>query len=198
MVKTPKISNGDLIPIALYDLGGASKFIDVEDIFYKCYEYAPKRIKWRKFDIPNYKTAAKALQEFETKHPECLTKTPDGLSRKLTIEGIEWVEENLQKVKKLLAIPDIVRPTRRPQHRVLNNFNEHKLFQSFLKGNMPEFDKYSISELFLCAPDSPPSIWRQRFEDYRLAANDSGNNNILEFLELLKVNHPDWFDGEKK
>ncbi|MFC2064166.1 hypothetical protein ACFLXB_03610 [Chloroflexota bacterium] len=190
-----KISNSDLIPIALYDLGGVEKFVDIEDIFYKCYDYAPSRIKWRKYNIPNYKTAAKALQEFEAKHPGYMIKTADGLSRKLTVEGIEWINNNLPRVMRRLSIKNLSNQSRRPQHRILKKFFDHKAFQSYQKGITPDFDKYSISELFLCAPDSPPSIWKQRFEDYRLAANDSGNTDILNFLELLKEDHPDWFDG---
>lgn len=195
MKRIPNISNSDLIPIALYDLDGLNKFIDIEDIFYKCYELAPKRIKWRKYDIPNYKTAAKALQEFEAKHPECFIKTADGLGRKLTIEGVEWINKNLPRIKKILSKKELSQPSRRPQHRILNKFFDNESFQSFQNGKKPKMDKYVISELFLCAPDSPPSVWRERYEDYRIAANDSENTKILDFLVFLKDNHPDWFDG---
>ena len=33
--------NPDVIPLALYQLGGVGRYIDIEDIFMKCYELTP-------------------------------------------------------------------------------------------------------------------------------------------------------------
>jgi hypothetical protein len=55
MAKTRRIDNPDIVPLAVYELGGSGAFVDVEDVFLRCHEIAPERFRWRKYDIPNYK-----------------------------------------------------------------------------------------------------------------------------------------------
>jgi len=112
-IKT-KITNVDFIPISLSELEGIGRFIDVEDLFIKCYELSPERFGWRKYKYPNYKILHKALTDFEEKYPEFIIKTPDGLSRQLTAEGVEWTKNRLPIFRKLLQSPEIAAPKKRP------------------------------------------------------------------------------------
>jgi len=98
MPKGTSIANTDFIPMALFELGGAGKFIDVENIFYRCYEISPERFGWRRYSYPNYKILYKALVDFEDKYPTLIIKTPDGLSRQLTAEGVDWINQRIQKI----------------------------------------------------------------------------------------------------
>ncbi len=55
-----KFSNHELVTLAVYLLGGESKFIDTEDIAMKANDLAPKRFTWRKYpqqiNIENVRT----------------------------------------------------------------------------------------------------------------------------------------------
>ena len=44
-----KVSNHEIVTLAVYLLGGASQFIDTEDIAMKANEIAPGRFTWRKY-----------------------------------------------------------------------------------------------------------------------------------------------------
>jgi|SRR5579872_220195 len=122
-----KVDNPDLIALAVYELGGIGCFVDVEDIFVRCYEMAPERFGWRKYPYPNYKNVYHALQHFEENHLEVLLKTPDGLARQLSAEGIAYVRKRLRRYQEILKRPGANPPTRRPTERLLNEFSSHRL-----------------------------------------------------------------------
>ena len=81
MSQRPKVDNPELIPFAIYQLGGIGEFVDVEDIFVRCFDLAPERFGWRKYPYPNYKILSKALRDFEGSFPNYLIKNQDGLCR---------------------------------------------------------------------------------------------------------------------
>ena len=139
-----RLDNPDVIPLALYQLGGVGRYIDIEDIFMKCYELAPERFAWRKYEVPNYKIAAKALSDFEDKHPGVLIRTPDGLQRQLSAEGVKWVRRRLPVLSKLIS--DAVRqpPSRRPSQRLLNEISNHELFASYRNDPRTEHRKHDV------------------------------------------------------
>jgi hypothetical protein len=56
-------NNQDVFIWSLYQLGGADRSIEVEDIYLKAFDIAPARLGWRtRPDLPDYKKVAKALQ----------------------------------------------------------------------------------------------------------------------------------------
>lgn len=188
-----RIDNPDIIPIALDDLGGAGRFVDVEDLFMRCYEIAPERFGWRKHKIPNYKILSKALRDFEEKHPDLLIKPPDGLKRQLSAEGIKWLRRRMPAYRKVLGSSRKPPPSRRPSQRILNELSRDPLFVSYSSGADFTFDKYRVADMLLCSPDSPIAVWRERLETFKSAAEDSNREDLVKFLDALAGSHPGWF-----
>jgi hypothetical protein len=90
---SPEANNQDVFVWALYLLGGADRDVDVEEIYLKCFELAPARLGWRTHpEIPDYKKTSKALQSIEATTHVGLLHRPHKYSRRLTLEGIKWVE----------------------------------------------------------------------------------------------------------
>ncbi len=193
MAKRRRIDNPEIIPLALYELGGSGTFVDVEDIFLHCFKIAPERFRWRKHGYPNYKTLSKALRDFEGSHPSFLIKTADGLSRQLSAEANTWVQQQLPLFQSVLRKPGANPPTRRRDHRILNEFAGHKLVRSFADGKRPNLVKHEVADLLLCAPDSPAAVWRQRLETYRSATADAARPKLIEFLDYIRKSKPEWF-----
>lgn len=190
-----KIDNPDIIPYALYNLGGIGSFIDVEDMFLKCFELAPARFSWRKHSLPNYKILSKALRDFEGAHPDALLKTADGLGRQLTAEGVEWVRSRLALYEALLETPGASPPKKRPGQRLLNEIEDHPLYGEFAMGLRPDLAKHQVADLLMCAPDSPSALWRERLESYRASARAANREAIVTFLNYIAQEHPEWFGG---
>lgn len=196
MAKPKRFDNPDFVPLALHQLGGASQFFDVEEIFQRCYELAPERFGWRKLPYPNYKTLSKALRDLEGKNPDLLLKTPDGLQRQLSAKGVDWVRERGVDFESLQRTPGANPPTRRTGQRLLNELRDHPSVQAFADGDEPELIKFETADALACSPDSPPSLWRERIETFRAAAADAKRADLLEFLDYLENQKPEWF-GEK-
>lgn len=197
MTPRSKLDNPDIVPLALFELGGAGEFIDVEDIFFKCYELAPERFGWRTRPLPNYKTLSKALRDLEGDHPSLLVKTPDGLRRQLSAEGVEWVRGRMQEFRKTMTTPGLNPPTRRPSQRLLNSLRDTPLVQAFVRGERPVLKRYEVADLLVCSPDSPKSLWLERLETFRSAAADANRHELMDFLEFVRKSEPQWFEGSK-
>jgi len=59
-----EVANWEIFLWAVYQLGGSSHFVDIEDVSYECFKIAPARFGWRtRPELPDYKKCTKALQE---------------------------------------------------------------------------------------------------------------------------------------
>jgi hypothetical protein len=189
------VDNLDFIPLALYDLGGASQFVDVEDLFYRAFELAPDRFSWRTRHLPNYKTIYKALRDFEARNPDLLLKRGDGLARQLSVAGIEWTEQRLTRLEHYVKRPGENPATRRPSQRALNEIASHPLFADFASAGTIELVKHRVADVLACAPDSSTDVWRERLETNRAAATAAGRSEIVAFLDYIARERPEWFGG---
>lgn len=193
MMRQFSIDNPDLIAYALYESGGIGRFVDVEDVFVKCHELAPERFSWRKFSYPNYKTLYKALRDLEAKHPKIMLKTADGLGRQLTAEGIAWVESRLNGFRRSTSTPGSNPAIRRPTQKILNDLAASAAVVQFAAGSPPALSRYVVADLLMCAPDSPPEVWRERLETYRSAASAANRPDLVRFLDFVRESKPEVF-----
>ncbi|MGD0019052.1 MAG: hypothetical protein ABSD62_07325 [Candidatus Limnocylindrales bacterium] len=192
------IDNPDVLPYALYLLGGTGDFVDVEEIFLKCYELAPERFGWRTQKLPNYKTLYKALRDFEAKHPRAMIKTSNGLGRQLTAEGIEYVRARLDRLEPLRG-PSARPPAIRVRaQRLLQDLVATPAAQRFFHGDTREPTRYEAAEALLCAPDSSAEAWHERLAIYRSSAEAARRGDVLSFLEFLDQVGAKWYGGASK
>jgi hypothetical protein len=191
------VDNPDVVPYALHLLGGGSSFVDVEDIAVKCYELAPERFGFRTHPYPNYKTFSKALRDFEDKHQAMLLRSPDGLKRQLTAEGVEYVRTKLAIFNHVFGSPSANPPTRRRNQRVLNELRDNPLTQAFLSGQEPELTRIAVADLLMCSPDSPATEWLRHCRSLEAAAMEAGRDDLAGFLRHIIEARPEWFGGTR-
>jgi hypothetical protein len=192
------LSNWEIFVWALSDLAGSNSMIDVEAVFVRCFELAPRRFAWRtRADLPDYKKCAKALRDAEARRPALLIKTGDRFGRQLTVVGQEWVLENTARLRPLLgAIPNISQPKQRPQSRMLAELERSEAFQLWKTSSTLPKEKWRAADLLRCSPDSSRQIWITRLETLRSAAYAAEKTDLLEFLDSLEKSNPVWFGGE--
>ena len=198
MTSYDDLSNWEIFVWALSDLSGSNSMIDVEAVFFRCFELAPRRFAWRtRTDLPDYKKCAKALRDAEARRPALLIKTGDRFGRQLTVAGQEWVVENTTRLRPLLgAIPNISQPKQRPQSRMLAEFERSDAFQQWKTDAALPKEKWRAADLLRCSPDSSRKIWIARLETLRSAAYAAEKADLLEFLDSLEKSNPVWFGGE--
>lgn len=193
-----ELANWEIFLWSLGLLGGTTDFIDVETVFIKCFEVAPKRFAWRsRDDLPDYKKCSKALRDAEARRPRLLVKTRDGFKRQLTVEGQDWIHGNRPRMLRTIHGGQTVQePRSRPRIRMLTEVEKSDVYRGWDEtGTLPP-EKWKVAELLRCSPDSDRRIWRDRLQVLRAAANGAERPRLLQFLDELTASHPDWFTEE--
>ena len=111
-----EIAKSDIFVWALFRLGGASEFVDVEEVYVAAFELAPLQFCWRtRRDLPDLKKCSKALRDAEARTPPLLAKSSDRYKRQLTPEGFRWIEQNQDRLEAGLEKGASPRPVRNTQ-----------------------------------------------------------------------------------
>lgn len=184
MPATSEVTNQDVLLYALYRLEGSGRFVDVEDIYIECWRLSPSRFAWRsdKSRVSD-KVGHQSFVDLERLHPELLLKTPNGLSRQLSSEGVLWVRERLTALQALSQGQTKAPAHRRASHKLVTELAGNATVKAFLSGDRSEPAKVQLAELMGCAPDSPRSIWESRLATLRSAAEDDERPELVAFLD---------------
>ena len=179
-------NNQDALVYALYLLGGADKEVDVEDIYIKCFEIAPARLGWRtRPEIPDYKKTAKALQSVEAKELPGLLVKPHALSRKLTVEGVEWINRNLSTLQALYGQGAVVAGASNSAHEATRReVKASQAWADFQAGGSA--DRSDIAEALSCSPASPMATWQMRIEGLKRAAQVLQDEELGRFATVVE------------
>lgn len=199
MSQSEEISNWEIFLWALDELGGSHRFVDVEDVFVRCYELSPNRFSWRtRVNIPDYKKCSKALRDAEAKRPPFLIKTGNRYSRQLTVEGERWLRGNQLRLSSFQREGKVLdEPKSRPQTRALVELEQSEAFTKWRANGFLPSEKWKMADIFLCSQDSPTAVWRSRLEVLRSAANRAQKGTVLAFLDELSRQYPNWFGTEE-
>jgi hypothetical protein len=192
------LNNQDIFLYALYRLDGAGRFIHVEDVVQECWRLSPSRFGWRKLEYPSDKIGWAAVGHIEERRPELLRKSPKGLGRQLTAEGVAWVRSRLAEFERLAAEETKAPKTRRASFKLVSDFIRHQWVAERLAGERPRaISRGEAATILRCAPDSPIAVWQQRLDSLRSAAADNERPEVVELLEQFAREHPDWFTEDR-
>jgi len=184
---TAEANNQDVFVWALYLLGGADKDVDVEEIYLKCFELAPARLGWRTHpEIPDYKKTSKALQSIEATTHVGLLHRPHKYSRRLTLDGIKWVE-NYRAILEENYSKTVVRASKATnQHeRKRHELKKSDAWAKFLID--PSTVEMSDAAAALhCSAASPISIWSGRVNDIRRTSDLLSDESLLDFADFIE------------
>jgi hypothetical protein len=180
-------NNQDVFVWALYLLGGADRDVDVEDIYLKCFELAPARLGWRtRPDLPDYKKTSKALQSIEATTHVGLLHRPHQYSRRLTLEGIKWVEQYLEILKKNYSHAAVqASKTNNVYERLRTEIRNGDAWTKYLI-NPDSVDISDAAAALRCSPASPQTTWLSRTTEIRRAADVLKDDEIMEFADFVQ------------
>lgn len=185
---SPEANNQDVFVWALYLLGGADRDVDVEEIYLKCFELAPARLGWRTHpEIPDYKKTSKALQSIEATTHVGLLHRPHKYSRRLTLEGIKWVESYRAILEKNYSKAIVQASKTTNQHeRRRHELKRSDAWAKFLID--PATVEISDAAAALqCSAASPLSVWSGRVNDLRRTGDLLSDESILNFADFIEA-----------
>ena len=180
-------NNTDVFIWALYLLGGAERSVDVEEIYLKTFEIAPLRFGWRtRPDIPNFKKTAKALQEIEAKSHYGLLQKLGANNRRLTSEGLQWVEDYKPLFEQLYSSKKAVAPAATSAlAKKIRDLKSTEAWNQFV--SQENMRLASLAKALRLSVSSPDTIWSDRFADLNNLAALANDELIFEFLALAKT-----------
>jgi hypothetical protein len=183
-------NNADLLVWACYVLGGYERWIDVEELFLKAFELGPNRLAWRtRSDIPDYKKCAKALQEVEdpkrSDHLGLLSKQGQ-YTRKLTDEGLEWCTAYKSLLERLYSGGYVPSQSRSEMSHVISSLEKSDAYKKFILTKNVDMEMWEISDALQCLPNSSLEVWMARLDRLRIAADQHGRSDIIEFISLAR------------
>ena len=180
-------NNQDVFIWALYLLGGSDQDVDVEDIYFKCFELAPARLGWRtKPEIPDYKKISKALQSVEAKTHVGLVHKVNEYNRRLTPEGARWIENWKLILEKTYSGRPVAASKSHNQYEMLrSDLKKSEIWPSFVAGNR-QFDLSDLASAIQLTPASPKSTWLTRVNNLSRSADVLDDNELREFSNFLE------------
>jgi hypothetical protein len=195
-VKSPSgtHNNSDLLVWACYQCGGFDRWIDVEELYLRAFELAPKRLAWRtREDLPDYKKCAKALQELEdpkrSDHLGLIAKQTQYL-RKLTLAGKEWCEKYHDALTALYGGGIVPASPSQDPSRLIRHVQSTAAFASFKRTGSVDCEMWQIAESLRCLVDSSRSIWMARIDAVASAAERTARTDMLQFAQRLRDTLP--------
>jgi hypothetical protein len=185
---SPEANNQDVFVWALYLLGGADKDVDVEEIYLKCFELAPARLGWRTHpEIPDYKKTSKALQSIEATTHVGLLHRPHKYSRRLTLEGVKWVEAYKAILEKNYSKAIVLASKTTNQHeRRRHELKKSDAWAKFLI-DPSTVEMSDAAAALQCSAASPISVWSGRVNDLRRTGDLLSDESILSFADFVEA-----------
>lgn len=181
-------NNQDALVYALYLLGGADRDIDVEDMFLKCHELAPARLSWRtRPDLPDYKKVSKALQSVEASTHKGLFHHTNQYARRLTLDGVRWVETYLEILKKVyLAKPVEASRNTNMHERKRQEIKNSQIWKTF-KSDPTSLTKEDFASVLQCSAASSETTWKSRVQDVKRASDVLQDEELMSFAQLIEL-----------
>ena len=180
-------NNQDVFVWALYLLGGADKDVDVEEIYTKCFKLAEARFGWRtRPDLPDYKKLSKALQSVEAKTHAGLLLRPHEYSRRLSVEGVRWVETYQETLLKNYSQGKVQASFSTNQYeRRRQEVKSDLVWRQFLT-NPETLTSVELASVMNCTAASTDATWKTRINELRRASDVLGDEELMRFAEFVQ------------
>lgn len=179
-------NNQDVFIWALFVLGGSDREIDVEDIYLRAFEMAPARLGWRtKPELPDYKKTSKALQSVEAKTHIGLVHRTHANARKLTANGVAWVEMYRKVFEQVYSKGPVAAASTNFHEKKRKNLKESKAWGGWIANGNLEILK--LSEALTCSPASPFAIWKSRAEEVSRAGQVLQDQDLMRFADAVAI-----------
>ncbi len=181
--------NMDWVLVALLNLSGDVKSVDLEDIAIETYNLEPRKFCWRKYP----KNIDKALVRFsledasEKKHGLLVRRMPNK-SWMLTSQGAEEAKNILKKMSKIESDASLKSKSRSNREFYYNREKQHllasKAYQKYSLGQKEDINIYDVYSLLKVNEYFSKTRIRERMQ--KLENLFSEEKDIADFLVFLR------------
>ena len=187
-----QLSNVDIAVFALYQLGGVSRKVHLEEVAHECHRLAPKRFGWELPEFqafPDKKAAYYALKDAEKPKLGALVErlgTRDvvkgGQKFWLTEQGAKWVKRNVDRVANGLKTKPSATPLQKAEETLRAVKGERAFVRFQAEGGVGGLSVYDLANFLGSMYETSPSAVRKKFADMKTKAELTDDAEISEFL----------------
>ena len=193
-------NNSDLFIWALELVGGRNGYVDVEDVYYKCFELAPKRFGWRtRPDLPNLTRLNVARQDAVKRQNRLGIVMIDALEVdvtegkpvpaykwRLTAAGAEWCDIYAKRLTDLYGGGTVPASPKQLESRRVRELRDSALFSQWESGDAFAPSRVEMADLLECSPASERKVFDLRLDQAQEAAQRVGDSAVLSFVGDLR------------
>jgi hypothetical protein len=193
-------SNADLFLWALALVGGREGYVDIEDVYWKCFELAPSRFGWRtRSDVPDLQKISVARRDVIKRQSaagvELVTaqeadvhagKPVPAYRWRLTTRGVEWVDDNSERLVRLYGGGAVPAPSRRPDEARVRSVRGSVTFRRWMSDRKLNAELWELADLLECSPASTQEVWNLRLDSLHLIAKQSNDTEMMDFVGALR------------
>lgn len=177
----------------LHALGGAERFVDIEEVAAEAFALAPDRFGWRTRPWASWERVRSAFvhanQEARRRgQAELVLSSRDGDAWRLTAAGVALVRATVERAP---AEGGPRAPTRRGSVKSserIRQIRRHAAFVRFTNGTpVSDIERFMVADLLLCPPDSTLPAVKRKVDAAKAAALDAADTEVLAFLSEVEV-----------
>ncbi len=176
------MTNWQIAALALYSLGGATSRQHQEDVAVKCYEFAPRRFRWEKYEYPNLDIVGKALRDAKHVKNGSLVSGDKRLGWLLSPAGVDWASRNGPAGRDMDDGGSSVLPA--AEGRELRLLKSHQLFGGWEAGS-EAVSVFLVADAVGLTADAPIQSIARRITELQSAARAGRQRDVEGFLRWL-------------
>lgn len=180
---TDRLTNSQVAAVALFLLGGASTRQHQEDVAVKCFELAPRRFGWQKYDYPDIDRTGIALRDGKKSENGVIIAGDKRIGWILTPDGVDWAKRQSLLSGDASANRTSVLTLRDDQE--LRMLTKHRLFRQWRRGS--EYaSRFEVADAIGLPADAEATAISRRIQQLEGAARAAQLSNVEGFLRWLK------------
>jgi hypothetical protein len=181
MTALSRLTNPQIVVLALWRLGGATRRRATEDVAVEAWKIAPDRFSWQLYkEFPNLDTARVALSDAKKVKYGGLVEGDNRVGWLLNASGLIWSEEHASKEDIGAASSQL----RREDIQALESVRQHAFYVDWQKGKR-KADAVKAADALDLPADAPRRTIVRRAEALLNAARLSRDGEMEEFLRWL-------------
>ncbi len=196
-----KHNNEDLFIWALELVGGRDDYVDVEDVYYKCFELAPKRFGWRtKPHLPDISKLQYARRDAIKRQKRLGVRLVDALEVdvsegksvpayqwRLTAAGAEWCDLYRERLTALYGGSNVPASPRQIESRRIKELKASALFEQWAAEIDATPSRIQIADLLECSPASPKKVFDLRLDQNLEDARKVDDLEVITFINWIRA-----------
>ena len=174
----------DIALVALLHCGGASDWVDLEDVAVETHRLMPEMFRWRRYPhLPSYDAARVALSDGKkAKMGEALVLYGGGHQRMLSAAGLRRARAT-QAALTHGRVRAGELAARRPITRDMARIESHPIFLRAQLEGIGFLDRSELGDLLYCPTNAPASEFKRRLMQLETRATEFDRPRIVAFCQ---------------